>query len=107
MSVRSRVIRYDKARTKFLAERLELVKVRLILLFVLNLLLNTLEDADSSRVVVNATGGTDSGFDDGGGRDKVVGETVVEAALDLEEILSRLEEVDVALREGLKRLLAV
>ena len=98
---------YRRKRTKLLAERLELIKVLLILLLVLNLLLDALKHPDCGRVVVHATGGTNSGFDDGGGRDKVVGETVVEAALDLEEILSRLEEVDVALREGLKRLLAV
>ena len=98
---------YRRKRTKLLAERLELIKVLLILLLVLNLLLDALKHPDCGRVVVHATGSTDGSLHDGGCRDEVVGEAVVQATLHLKEVLGRLEEVDVALRERLERLLAV
>ena len=100
-------MRTRRRHTKLLPEGLQLVKVRLVLLLVLHLLLDALEDADGGSVVVHATGCTDGGLDDRGCGNKVVGEAVVETALDLEQVLGRLEEVDVALREGLERLLAV
>lgn len=77
------------------------------MLLVLHLLLDTLEDTDGGRVVVHAPGGADGSLNDGGCRNEIVGEAVVETTLNLEEILGRLEEVDVALREGLKGLCAV
>lgn len=46
-------------------------------------------------------------LDDGRCRDEIVREAVVKAALELEEVLDGLEEGDVALREGLERLLVV
>ena len=74
---------------------------------VLDLLLDALEDADGGGVVVDAAGRANGGLDDGGGGDEVVGETVIETTLNLKEILGGVEEVDVALRERLERLLAV
>lgn len=91
--------------TKLLPQALELIQVSLVLRLVLHLLLHTLEDPDSRCIVVNATGGAHSSLDDGGRRNKVVGEAVVEAPLDLEQILGLLEESDVALREGLESFL--
>ena len=93
--------------TKLISKRLELVKVRLILLLVLHFLLDTVEDADSSRVVVHATGGADGGLYNSRCGDEIMGEAVVETTLDLEEILRSLEEVDVALRKGLEGLRGV
>ena len=94
-------------RTELLAEGLELIEVSLVLLLVLDLLLDALEDTDGGRVVVDAAGSADGSFDDSGGGNEVVGEAVVEAALDLEEVLRGLEELHVALGEGLERLRAV
>lgn len=93
--------------TELLPERLKLVKVRLVLLLVLNLLLDTLEDPDCSRVVIDTAGSADGRLDDRGGGDEIVREAVVEAALDFEKVLGRLEEVDVTLVERLERLLSV
>ena len=94
-------------RTELLAEGLELIEVSLVLLLVLDLLLDALEDTDGGRVIVDTAGGADCSLDDGGGGDEIVGKAVVEATLDLEEVLGRLEEGHVALREGLEGLLAV
>jgi len=41
----------------------------------------TLEDSNSSWEVVDATGGAERGSDDGGGRDEIVCERVVQVAL--------------------------
>ena len=51
-------------RTKLFPNTLELIKVLLILLLVLNLLPDTLEDPDGGRVVVYATGSTEGSLDD-------------------------------------------
>lgn len=93
--------------TKLLPYRLELLEVRLVLLVVLNLLLDTLEDADGGCVVVHATGRAECGLDDGGRGYEIVGKTVVKPALHLKEVLGLLEESDVALGEGLESLLVV
>lgn len=97
----------QRQRTKLLAEGLELIQVLLVLLGVLDLLLDTVKHPDGGSVVVHATSSPDGGLNDRGRGDEVVGETIVETTLDLEEVLGRLEEVDVALREGLKCLRAV
>ena len=93
--------------TKLLSQALKFIKISLVLLLVLNLLLDTLENADGGRVVVHATRSAECGLDDRGRRDEVVGEAVVEPALHLKEVLGLLEESDVALRKGLKSLLVV
>ena len=71
---------YRRKRTKLLAERLELIKVLLILLLVLNLLLDTLEDPDGSCIVIDATRGTNGGLDNGGCGNEIVGENEIESA---------------------------
>ena len=76
-------------RTKLFPNTLELIKVLLILLLVLNLLPDTLEDPDGGRVVVYTTGSTEGSFDDGRGGDQIMGEAVVQAALNFEKVLGR------------------
>jgi len=49
---------------KLFPDALELVQIRLVLLLVLDLLPDTLEDPDGSRVVVNATSSADCCLDD-------------------------------------------
>jgi hypothetical protein len=51
----------------------------------------TLEYPDGSREVVDAPGGSESGNDDAGGRYEIVGESVVEVTLQLEDVLHALE----------------
>jgi len=96
-----------KQRTKLLTQGLELIKIGLVLLLVLDLLFNSLEHSDGSRVAVDATSGLDGSGDDLGGGDEIVGEAVVETALNLEEILSSVEKLDVSLGELFKGLLGV
>lgn len=57
---------------EFLTERLELIEVELVLVFGLDLILDPLENSDGGAVVVHPAGGFESGFDDGGGGDKIV-----------------------------------
>ena len=94
-----------KRRTEFLPDTLELIQISLVLLLVFDLLLDTLEDPYGGRIVVNATGSTKSGLDDGRRRDQIVGEAVVQTTLDFEQILRLLEELNVALCEGFESLL--
>lgn len=75
------------------------------MLFVLDLLPDTLEDPNGGRVVVNATSSTERSLDDGRRRDQIVGEAVVEATLDFEQVLGLLEELYVALGEGFESFL--
>ncbi len=60
---------------------------------------------DGSRVVVHPPSSLNSSLNDSRAGDEVVGETVVETALELEEVLSILEEGHVAVRECLEGLL--
>lgn len=60
------LLKYD---AQFFAQRLQLVEVLLVLVLVLDLGLDTLEDAHGCRVVVNSPGGLQGGLDDGGGGD--------------------------------------
>lgn len=99
--------RIDEKLTKLLPERFELIEVRLVLLLVLNLLLDTFENPDRGCVVVDAACSPDGSLDDSRCGHEIMRKAVVEAALNLKEILSRLEEVDVTLGEGLERLLSV
>ena len=62
------------------------------MLLILHLLLDTLKDTDGSRVIINASGSTQSSLDDFGSRYEVVSEAVIEATLELEEVLDGLEE---------------
>lgn len=93
--------------TKLLSQALKFIKISLVLLLVLNLLLDTLENSDGSRVVVDPSGGTDGSLDDRGGRDEVMSEAIVETALNLEQVLGGLEKLNVTLVEGLEGLLCV
>lgn len=92
-------------RTKLIPDALELLQISLVLLLVLDLLPNTLKYPNGGRVVVDATGSAESSLNDGRRRNQVVGEAIVQTALELEQILGLLEELDVTLGEGLKSLL--
>jgi hypothetical protein len=94
-----------RRRTKLFLDTLELIQISLVLLLILDLLPDTLKDPDSGRVVVDATGSTEGSLDDGRRRDQIVGEAVVQTALDFEQILGLLEELNVAFGEGFKGLL--
>lgn len=78
--------------TELLDDRLEVVKVGLVLSLVLDLGLDTLKDADGGSVVVDLARGTEGSLNDGGGGDEVVGEAVVQSTLELEEVANLLEE---------------
>lgn len=93
--------------TKLLNDGLELSEVSLVLALVLDLLLDTLKDADGGGVVVDLAGCAEGSLDDVGRGDEVVGEAVVEAALELEEVTDLREEGLVALVELLVRLLGL
>lgn len=94
-------------RTQLLPNRLQLIQIRLILRLVLHLLLNPLEDPDRRRVVVHPPSCAERGLADRGGRDEIMSEAVVQTPLDLEQVLGIVEEIDIALGEGLERLLLV
>ena len=53
--------------------------------------MHTLEYSHSRRIVVDSSRGSQGSGDDGGGGDEVVGEGVVEVALQLEDVLHLLE----------------
>ena len=92
---------------EFFTDAFEGVDVLLVLVFVLDLLLDALKDANGGRVVVDTTAGTERRLDHFGRRNKVVSKAVVQTALQLEQVLNRVEEADVARVEGFKRLLLV
>lgn len=69
--------------------------------------LETLKDADGGRVVVDAAGGLEGSLDDGGGGDEIVTESVVQATLELEEVINVVKELNETLGEVLKGLLLV
>lgn len=77
--------------SQLLSDLLELFEVSVVLLDVLDLVLQTLEDSDGGSVVVHSSSSLESLTDDGWGWDQVVGESVVEDTLDLEEVVSLVE----------------
>ena len=58
------------------------------------LLLEALQDADGGGIVIVLARGLDGLGDDLGRGDKVIGEDVLEASVELAEVLSALEEGD-------------
>jgi hypothetical protein len=60
----------------------------------------TLEYPDGGREVVDAPGGSEGGDDDAGGGHEIVGEGVVEVALQLEDVLHALKLLLVSVRAG-------
>lgn len=69
--------------------------------------LETLKNADGGGVVVDAAGGLEGSLDDGGGGDEIVAEGVVQATLELEEVVNVVKELDETLGEVLKGLFLV
>ena len=59
---------------------------------------HTLEYPDGGREVVDAPGGSEGSDDDAGGGDEIVGESVVEVTLQLEDVLDVLELLLVSAR---------
>ena len=58
----------------------------------------TLEYPDGGREVVDAPGGSEGSDDDAGGGHEIVGESVVEVTLQLEDVLHALELLLVSAR---------
>jgi len=86
--------------TKLILHRLERLNILLVLLIILALLPDTLINSNSSGVIVNPARSPECRLDDLGRRDEVVSEAVVQASLQLEKVLYRGEEVDVARGEA-------
>lgn len=82
---------------EFLSNLLQLLEVSLVLLRGLDLVLQGLECSDGGWVVVNSSTSLQGLFDDGWGRDQVVGETVVQDSLHLEQVISLVEFVFVSI----------
>ena len=59
----------------------------------------TLEYPDGGREVVDAPGGSEGSDDNAGGGDEIVGESVVEVTLQLEDVLDVLELLLVSARK--------
>ena len=74
-------------------ERGRLGQVLVVLGLVLDLFLQALKDADGGGKVVDPAGGTEGGLDDLLGRDQVVRKAVVQAALELEQVVDRFKEL--------------
>ncbi len=87
---------------QFLPNTLKSLNVLLVLALVLDLLLDTLENPDGGRVVVDASASTKGALDHLGRRDEVVGEAVVETTLQFEQVLDASKEADVARVEGVE-----
>lgn len=82
--------------TQLLNRPLQLVQVRLVLSLVLDLFFDTLQDTHSGGVVVDLTGTSERGVNDLGGRDEIVCKAIVQASLQLEEVVARGEKILVA-----------
>lgn len=93
--------------TKLIDNGLQLLNVCVVLALVLDLLLDTLENANGGSKVVDLARSTKSSLNDLGGRHKVVCKSVVEATLQLEEVGHRSEEGAVASVELLVGLLGL
>jgi hypothetical protein len=76
---------------ELLTEGLGLLEVLSVLALVLDLGLETLEDADSGSKVVDPPGSLESSDDDGGRGNEIVSEGVVEIALELENVLNTIK----------------
>ena len=77
------------------------------MVLVFNLLLDTFENANGGRVVVDTTTGTKSRLDHFGRGDQVVSKAVVKSTLKLEKVLDSVKESDVSGVEGVERLFFV
>ena len=93
-------IRIKRRLTKLLDRRFQLIEIRLVLPLVLHLHPKTLQNPHSRRVIVNLTRTPERGIYDFWGGHEVVGEAVVESALELKEVPARIEEGPVARVEG-------
>lgn len=93
--------------TKLGKDGLELLDVLLVLALVLDLRLDTLEDADGSGIVVDLARGAERGLDDRGRGHEVVRKRVVQAALELKQVADLVEERLVARVELLVGLLGL
>lgn len=93
--------------TKLLNNSVELSEVGLVLALVLDLLLDTLENADGGGVVVDLARGAEGSGNNLSGRNEVVREGVVETTLELEEVGDLAKELAVAGVELLVRLLGL
>lgn len=87
--------------TELLDNRLQFIQVCLVLQLVLNLLLDTLQNPDSGRVVVDLSGCSQSGLDDFSSGHQIVRETVVESSLEFKDVFDLGEEGLVSGVEGL------
>lgn len=96
-----------EADAEFFPYGLELLEVFFILRLVFHLHLDTFEDSDGGGKIIHAAGSAKGSYDDRGGGDEIVGEGVVQVALELENVLDAIEFVLVSLCKLLKRLLAV
>lgn len=86
---------------------LQCLHILFVLPLILDLFPNPLKDPHSRRIVIHTARGLECGFDYFGGGDEVVGETVVEAALQLEEVFHAGEEGDVPGGEGFEGFVVV
>lgn len=82
---------FFQVNTQLLSDVLQLLQVGGVLLFVFHLVFQGLEGSDGSWVVVDSSTSLQCFFNDDRGRDQVVGETVVQDSLDLEEIVCVFE----------------
>lgn len=80
--------------------RLELFQISLVLSLVLHLFLDALQDPDGRGVVVHLSRRLQRALDDSRGGDEIVGETVVQPSLELEDVLDVGEEGLVPLVKG-------
>jgi hypothetical protein len=76
------------------------LEILLVLPCVLDLLLEPFKDADGGRVVVDPPGGLERRLDDVQRGDEIVGEAVVQAALELKEVVDRFKEFRICWRIG-------
>jgi hypothetical protein len=83
--------------TKLFSKGSKFTEVCLVLARIFDLFLDALEYPDGGGEVVYPAGGVECSLDDGDGGDEIVGKAVVEAALELEDVLDLLEELDIAL----------
>jgi hypothetical protein len=96
-----------KRNAELFAQRLELIQILLVLALVLDLGLDALEDPNGGGEVVDSPRGPKGGGHDGGGGDEIVGEGVVQVALELENVLNTVKLLLVAGRKLLEGLLLV
>jgi hypothetical protein len=93
--------------TKLFANTLQLIQISLVLLLVFDFLLDTLEYPHGSSIIIDASGCTEGSLDNRRRGNEIMGEAVVESSLNLEKVLSGLEEADISFSKALKSLLTV